>query len=102
MIDLKGMVSIPFLKKAVFTGSSRGMNFLLRKLSGEDGKEDRLQAAVWPGPFIFAVTEEGKKIFQDFSFSPEGLKEAVDWLNQIYEARFAPETSPSEPAGVKD
>ena len=102
MIDLKGMVSIPFLKKAVFTGSSRGMNFLLRKLSGEEGKEDRLQAAVWPGPYIFSGTQGEKKTFQGFAFSPEGSKEAVDWLNQIYEARFAPETSPSEPAGVKD
>ena len=61
MIDLNGMVSIPFLKKAVFTGSERGMNFLLRKQSGEEGQPDRLQAAVWPGPFIFSVTEEEKK-----------------------------------------
>ena len=63
MIDLNGMVSIPFLKKAVFTGSERGMNFLLRKQSGEEGQPDRLQAAVWPGPFIFSVTEEEKKTF---------------------------------------
>ena len=68
MIDLNGMVSIPFLKKAVFTG---------------------LQAAVWPGPFIFSVTEEEKKTFRDFAFNPEGLKDAVAWLNEIFEEKFA-------------
>ena len=89
MIDLNGMVSIPFLKKAVFTGSERGMNFLLRKQSGEEGQPDRLQAAVWPGPFIFSVTDEEKKTFRDFAFNPEGLKDAVAWLNEIFEEKFA-------------
>lgn len=83
MIDLDGMVSIPYLKKAVFTGSHKGMHFLLRKQSGEEG--DRLQAAVWPGPYIFSVTEEEKKTYQDFEFNKEGLQAAVKWLNEYYE-----------------
>lgn len=88
MIDLTGMVSIPYLKKAVFTGSHRGMNFLLKKISSEGGAADQIQVAVWPGPFIFSVTEEEKKTFREFEFGPEGLKKAVEWLNTYYETEF--------------
>lgn len=89
MIDLTGMISIPFLKKTIFTGSHRGMNFLIRKQSGDEG--DSLQAAVWPGPYIFSLTEEEKKTFHDFAFSQEGLKDAVAWLNEYYENTFSKE-----------
>ena len=61
MIDLDGMISIPYLKKTTFTGSHLGMNFMIRKISGEEG--DKMQAVVWPGPFIFSVTEDEKKTF---------------------------------------
>lgn len=86
MIDLEGMISIPYLKKAVFTGSHQGMRFLLRKQSGEDG--DKIQAAVWPGPYIFSATEDEKKTFQEFAFGEEGLLEAVAWLNRQYEEGY--------------
>lgn len=85
MIDLTGMISIPYLKKAVFTGSEHEMRFLLRKDSREEG--DVLLAAVWPGPYIFSVTEEEKKVYQDFPFTEAGIKEAVDWLNRYYSER---------------
>ena len=42
MIDLTGMISVPFLKKSAFTGSYRGMNFMLKKISNDDG--DQIQA----------------------------------------------------------
>ena len=56
MIDLDGMISIPYLKKTTFTGSEKEMNFMIRKEAGENG--DVLQAAAWPGPYIFSVTED--------------------------------------------
>ena len=59
MIELDGMISIPYLKKTTFTGSEKEMNFMIRKETGENG--DVLQAAVWPGPYIFSVTEDEKK-----------------------------------------
>ena len=58
MIDLDGMISIPYLKKTTFTGSEKEMNFMIRKEAGENG--DVLQAAAWPGPYIFSVTEDEK------------------------------------------
>lgn len=90
MINLDGMISIPYLKKTTFTGSHRGMNFMIRKQSGDDG--DKMQAIVWPGPYIFSVTEDEKKTFRDFEFSREGLKEAIEWLNEYYETVFSRET----------
>lgn len=87
MIDLDGMVSIPYLKKTVFTGSCQGMRYLLRKQSGDEG--DKIQAVTWPGPYIFSATEEEKKTFQEFAFSKEGLLESIDWLNRQYEECYA-------------
>ncbi len=87
MINLDGMISIPFLKKTVFTGSYRGMHYLLRKQELEDG--NRIQAAVWPGPYIFSLTEEEKKTYQEFDFSREGIEEAVRWLNLQYTEHFS-------------
>lgn len=86
MIELDGMISIPYLKKTTFTGSEKEMNFMIRKETGENG--DILQAAVWPGPYIFSVTEDEKKTFQEFSFDNEGIRNAVDWLNRFYRENY--------------
>lgn len=86
MIDLDGMISIPFLKKTVFTGSHKGMNFMIRKQSDDEG--DRIRTIAWPGPFIFSLTEEEKKVSHDSEFSPDGLKDAIEWLNEYYEKVF--------------
>ena len=83
MIDLTGMISIPYLKKTVFTGSEKGTNFMIRKISGEEGEPDKIQAVTWPGPFIFSVTEDEKKTYQEFEFSEDGIKAAVAWLNEV-------------------
>ena len=87
MIDLDGMISIPYLKKAVFTGSHKGMNFMIRKISNDTG--DQIQDIVWPGPFSFAATEDEKKTFHEFEFSAEGLKNAILWINEYYDTIFS-------------
>ena len=79
-IDLEGMISIPYLKKTVFTGSHREMNFMIRRQEGEGG--DRIEAVAWPGPFIFSLTEEEKKCRQDFDFSEEGLNQPNLCINR--------------------
>ena len=86
MIDLTGMISIPFLKKTVFTGSHRGMNFMVKKVSDDDG--DKIRAIAWPGPFSFAATEDEKKVSHDVVFSQDGILEAVKWLNEHFEAEY--------------
>lgn len=86
MIDLSGMISIPFLKKTVFTGSYLGMNYMIKKVSDDDG--DRIQVIAWPGPFNFASTEDEKKVSHEVPFSQDGILEAVKWLSEHYETEF--------------
>lgn len=74
MIDLTGMISIPYLKKTTFTGSEKGTNFMIRKISGEEGEPDKIQAVIWPGPFIFSVTEDEKRRIRNLSSARTGSK----------------------------
>lgn len=88
-IDLSGDISIPFLKKSRFTGSFRGMRYVLRKQERvvEEASEDRetvLEAVIWPEPMNFEHTPDEKKHGRDFSFDQEGLQQAVAWLNEEY------------------
>lgn len=57
----------------------------------EEAKEEEpaktemvIRAIIWPEPFSFEATPEEKKHSRDFSFSADGLWEAVDWLNEEY------------------
>ena len=84
MIDLSGMISVPLLKKEVFCGSEKGMRFRLAKVSDEE-TGDKIQAVIWPEPFNFEETEEKKKEYAYFSFSKEGIAEAVAWMNESYQ-----------------
>lgn len=95
MIDLSGMISIPFLKKSVFTGSYLGMRYLLRKDQKvmEEAKEEEpakteavLTAVIWPEPFNYVMTAEEKKSSREFSFDKDGIQAAVVWMNAEYEA----------------
>ncbi len=79
MIDLKGTMGIPFLKKSRFTGSDGKLRFVLEKRSGEDG--DRLAAVCWFGPYCSDVTPEEEKTTEYFPFDDGGLREAQAWLN---------------------
>lgn len=94
MIDLSGMISIPFLKKSVFTGSYAGMRYLLRKnekvIEEAEGDEPArtetvLTAVIWPEPFNYVTTAEDKKHSREFAFSQEGIQNAVTWMNEEYE-----------------
>ncbi len=79
MIDLKGTMGIPFLKKSRFTGSDGGLRFVLEKRSGEEG--DRLAAVCWHGLYCSDATPEEEKTTEYFSFDAEGLAKAQEWLN---------------------
>ena len=94
MIDLHGQISVGFLKKSRFTGSFRGMRYLLQKAermveSTEEGQEEKketvLEAVIWPEPYSYESTEEDKKHGRDFPFGEDGLWKAVDWLNEEFE-----------------
>lgn len=101
MIDLKGTMGIPFLKKSRFTGSDGMLRFVLEKRSGNtvpadglwpEGKMqkrdetgtpegDVLAAVCWHGPYCSDATPDEQKTTAYFPFSKEGLAQAQDWLN---------------------
>lgn len=82
MIDLDGMVSIPYLKKTTFTGSYKEMRYVIKKISVED--RDEICTTAWFGPLNFESTEEDRKVSYQSEFSKEGIKMAVQWLNEHY------------------
>lgn len=81
MIDLKGTMGIPLLKKSRFTGSSGPLRYVLEKRSGEE-EGDRLAAVFWIGEACSDATPEEDKTTRLFSFTEEGLLEAQAWLNE--------------------
>lgn len=89
MIDLSGMISIPFLKKSRFSGSYCGMRYLLEKgeraVAGGTVTEPAIRAVIWPEPYNYEATAGEKKHGRDFPFSEAGIEEAVKWLNEEHE-----------------
>ena len=81
MVDLAGIMGIPFLKKSRFTGSDGLLRFVLEKRTDEEGN-DRLAAVCWHGLYSDAATPDGEKTTKLFSFDRQGLEEAQKWLNQ--------------------
>lgn len=95
MIERGDILSIAYLKKAVFTGSYKGMRFrfaaVMRELSGAeeekagDGKQV-LEITVWEGPYAYDATPEEKKQRRDMEFSEDGIQEGIRFLNALWEA----------------
>ena len=81
-IELKGMLSIPFLKKERFTGSCKKMRYMLCM------EEGQIKATIYPGPYCFEMTPDEKKESEFFDASTDGLGMAVDWLNQMYREKY--------------
>lgn len=82
MIDKEKFHVLNYIKKEEYTGSMKGMRYMLKKKDMEE--EARLEVIIWPEPLGYAKTAENKKQRVDFTFSQEGLEEAVDWLNEQY------------------
>ena len=82
MLTRDDVLSLGYLKKAVFHGSYRGMRFQMQKSSRDE--ETILQVYAWPEPFTFGNTADELKISQDFSFDNDGLAQSVDWLNTVH------------------
>ena len=82
MLTRDDVLSLGYLKKAVFHGSYRGMRFQMQKSSRDE--ETILQVYAWPEPFTFGNTADELKISQEFSFDNDGLAQSVDWLNTVH------------------
>lgn len=85
MITTDDVLNMNFYKKEKFTGSYKGMRYLLKK----DTEEERtvFRCYIWPGPYNFASTPDEQKTMAVFDFTEEGKQEAVDWMNGQWMAR---------------
>ena len=82
MVKREDILSMEYLKKTEFTGCHKGMRYRLwQDVSGEDKV---LRVCVWPEPLNYFNTPEEKKSLHDFSFSEEGVVDAVAWMNDTY------------------
>lgn len=95
MIEKRDILPIPYLKKAVFTGSHEGLRFrfamLKREAPLEEGEEKGkemqvLEVTAWEGPYGFDATPQEKKQSMETEFSEKGIQEGVDWLNRLWES----------------
>ena len=82
MVELKGIMGIPLLKKSRFTGSDGMLRYVLEKRTDEDG-QDRLAATAWHGLLCSDATPEEEKEPEYFPFTEEGLEQARQWLNGL-------------------
>lgn len=85
MITTEDVLNMNFYKKEKFTGSYKGMRYLLKKDVENDTAVFRCY--IWPGPYNFASTPDEQKITKVFDFTEEGKQKAVDWLNEQWNSR---------------
>lgn len=77
MIATAGL-SVKFLKKEPYSGSHNGMRFTL-KATGEN-----ISVYVYPEPWGLEATPAEDIATEEFPFSPDGVDEAIEWLNSTY------------------
>ncbi len=75
----KPPVALNAIKKSRFSGSQKGLRYLLHK------EEDLLVAYVYPDVFCFEATKEEEKEKKTFPFGEDGYKDCIKWLNEIEE-----------------
>ncbi|MDE7323751.1 MAG: hypothetical protein K2N73_13740 [Lachnospiraceae bacterium] len=84
MLTRADFLSLNFVKKEDFTGSHKGIRFMLHMETLE--QEKKLKVYLWSEPFGFEATPDDEKISELFAFNEGGLEEAIDWINENYES----------------
>ena len=85
MLKRSDVLSISYLKKTTFSGSYQGMRFLLKMEKGEECTA--LRVSCWEEPYSYGATKDEDRTEAEFEFSEDGIKKAVDWLNDIWRER---------------
>ncbi|MBQ2934842.1 MAG: hypothetical protein IJD96_01245 [Lachnospiraceae bacterium] len=87
MIEKERFHVFNYIKKEEYCASMDGMRYMLKKQETTDGEGEKqtvLEVIIWPEPYCYAKTPEEKKQRKNFPFSPQGVEEAADWLNEQY------------------
>ncbi|ESL04692.1 hypothetical protein GCWU000282_00079 [Catonella morbi ATCC 51271] len=91
MVNIKDVLSFNYYTyKQPFTGSDKGKRYRIarfeKEIPGEEGTESSkelvFQATLWKDYLSYENTPKEKMLIKEFEFSPEGLKEVVDWINE--------------------
>jgi hypothetical protein len=104
MVRAEEILSMEYLKKTEFTGSTEGMRYRLEKLEkkivaddGEEHVEKALLCTIWPEPFNFHTTPDDRKESREFSFDRDGVEDAVAWMNdRLFAEKEKFEKAPSQ------
>ena len=87
MIEKERFHVFNYIKKEEYCASMDSMRYMLKKqetTNDEGEKQTVLEVIIWPEPYCYAKTPEEKKQRKNFPFSPQGVEEAADWLNEQY------------------
>ena len=95
MLDTSGL-STKFLKKESYSGSYNGMRYMIKK------SEEGIIAYAYSEPWAFEMTPEEERLIKEFSFSDEGVQEAIAWLTELHEThrKFWDEASKNKMANM--
>lgn len=95
MLERSEYMPLEYLKKQKWSGSFRGMRFLLHKVvetrqeevDGEtkDVEQVWLEAVTWKEPYSYEATPDDEKTRNRFEFSEAGREASILWLEQEYE-----------------
>ncbi len=89
MFSYDDALNLEYYKMTSYTGWMGGMRFLIKKEETADEETPSVfHAWVWPGPYIFDLTDDSLKIDKIFPFTEEGRQQTVDWINEIYNERL--------------
>ena len=83
MLTYDEVLNLNYYKKTSYTGWIKPLRFLIKQEKPEEG-EPIFHAWVWPGPYIFDLTDDSLKFDKTAPFSEDGKKVIVDWINEQY------------------
>ena len=82
------LFSFAFIKKSPFHGSFAGLRYRIAP------RDKVLEVCIYPEPFDFEHTDESRKEYRMFPFTPEGYEQAGIYLEEKAEAycKASPDT----------
>jgi len=84
MLTYDEVLNLNYYKKTSYTGWMKPLRFLI-KMEKPEESEAIFHAWVWPGPYIFDLTDDSLKLDKTAAFSEDGKREIVDWINEQYD-----------------
>ena len=77
-------ISVAYIKKVEYTGGYQGMRYMIKNCG-----EGMMEVSVWPEPLCYSKADKETMIKKQFPLTEEGKEEAVCWLNELHEEKFA-------------